>query len=151
MEDRVRSAPAPPSLPFCSFPLLTRPPSLLPPLALLLPSYSGDTKPSEALIAAGQNATLLIHEATIGDDTDEEIALMHEMRKFAKENDLEPPTASLLSELACAKGHSTFAQAIEVGRRCVALLSPSFFPLRGRERWRVTLPFLFLTSFSSPF
>ena len=88
------------------------------PSSSLLPrSYSGDTKPSEALIAAGQDATLLIHEATIGDDTAEEISLMHELRKFAKENDMPPPEAKLLVELAAAKGHSTFAQAISVGRR----------------------------------
>ncbi|KAL7415067.1 hypothetical protein BDY24DRAFT_433932 [Mrakia frigida] len=79
--------------------------------------YSGDTKPSEALIEAGQDATILIHEATIGDDTPEEISSVHEMRKFASENDLPVPEAKLLVELAAAKGHSTFAQAISVGRR----------------------------------
>lgn len=87
-------------------------------LLLSLPhSYSGDTKPSEALIEAGQDATILIHEATIGDDTPEEISSVHEMRKFASENDLPVPEAKLLVELAAAKGHSTFAQAISVGRR----------------------------------
>merc|ERR1712070_706243 len=30
--------------------------------------YSGDTRPSKALVAAGRNATLLVHEATFGDD-----------------------------------------------------------------------------------
>ena len=50
--------------------------------------YSGDTKPSPRLIEAGQGATLLIHEATLGDD--------------------EP-------ELASHKGHSTFSQAVQVG------------------------------------
>lgn len=30
--------------------------------------YSGDTRPSEALVAAGRGATLLIHEATFSDD-----------------------------------------------------------------------------------
>ena len=30
--------------------------------------YSGDTRPCDALIAAGQNATVLIHEATFDDD-----------------------------------------------------------------------------------
>jgi ribonuclease Z len=52
--------------------------------------YSGDTKPSAALVEAGQGATVLIHEATL---EDEEAA------------DAE------------AKGHSTFGQAIDAGRR----------------------------------
>lgn len=52
--------------------------------------YSGDTKPSDNLIRAGQGATLLIHEATLGDDQ---------------------------KEMAEAKGHSTIGQAIEVGKR----------------------------------
>ena len=30
--------------------------------------YSGDTKPCEALVKAGQGATLLVHEATLDDD-----------------------------------------------------------------------------------
>jgi ribonuclease Z len=80
-------------------------------------SYSGDTMPSERLIEAGKNATLLIHEATIGDDTPEEIAEALKLRRFAKDNDLPPPEIKLLSELAAAKGHSTFAQAIDVGRQ----------------------------------
>ncbi len=46
--------------------------------------------PSNPLIAAGQNATLLIHEATLEDDKAEDAAL---------------------------KGHSTFSQAIEVGKK----------------------------------
>ncbi|WOO84919.1 Ribonuclease Z 1 [Vanrija pseudolonga] len=52
--------------------------------------YSGDTKPSGDLVAAGQGATILIHEATHEDDT---------------------------PEMAQAKGHSTFGQAIEVGKQ----------------------------------
>lgn len=52
--------------------------------------YSGDTKPSERLVRAGRGATVLIHEATIEDD--------------------KPETADI-------KGHSTFGQAIDVGRR----------------------------------
>nr|XP_018259272.1 uncharacterized protein I303_08200 [Kwoniella dejecticola CBS 10117]OBR81430.1 hypothetical protein I303_08200 [Kwoniella dejecticola CBS 10117] len=52
--------------------------------------YSGDTKPSEELVKAGQDATLLIHEATLEDDK---------------------------PEVAAIKGHSTFSQAIDVGRR----------------------------------
>jgi ribonuclease Z len=52
--------------------------------------YSGDTMPCESLIRAGAGATLLIHEATLEDDK---------------------------PETALEKGHSTFSQAIEVGRR----------------------------------
>lgn len=52
--------------------------------------YSGDTKPSGDLVAAGDGATILIHEATHEDDT---------------------------PEMAQAKGHSTFGQAIEVGKQ----------------------------------
>ncbi|WVR08979.1 hypothetical protein IAU60_006038 [Kwoniella sp. DSM 27419] len=52
--------------------------------------YSGDTKPSEALVEAGMNATLLIHEATLEDDK---------------------------PEVAAQKGHSTFTQAIDIGKQ----------------------------------
>jgi ribonuclease Z len=52
--------------------------------------FSGDTTPSDRLIWAGTNATLLIHEATMGDD---EI------------------------EMAKSKRHSTFGQAVDVGRK----------------------------------
>lgn len=52
--------------------------------------YSGDTQPSHKLIKAAQGATLLIHEATLEDDK---------------------------AETAAEKGHSTFSQAIDVGRR----------------------------------
>ncbi|KAJ2930031.1 hypothetical protein H1R20_g7064, partial [Candolleomyces eurysporus] len=52
--------------------------------------FSGDTQPSENLVQAGQGATLLIHEATMGDDQ---------------------------VDLAKAKKHSTFGQAIDIGRR----------------------------------
>ena len=55
--------------------------------------YSGDTMPSDKLIEAGQGATVLIHEATIEDDK---------------------------PELARAKGHSTFGQAIDVAARMKA-------------------------------
>jgi ribonuclease Z len=54
--------------------------------------FSGDTMPCEALVVAGRGATLLIHEATIEDD---------------------------MPEVARAKGHSTFGQAITVARRSV--------------------------------
>lgn len=53
-------------------------------------SFSGDTMPCDALVEAGQGASLLIHEATIQDD---------------------------MPEVAHAKGHSTFGQAIDVARR----------------------------------
>ncbi|KIR35362.1 ribonuclease Z [Cryptococcus deuterogattii MMRL2647] len=51
--------------------------------------YSGDTKPSQKLVEAGKGATLLIHEATLEDDK---------------------------PEVAAVKGHSTFSQAINVGK-----------------------------------
>ncbi|EPQ30968.1 uncharacterized protein PFL1_01157 [Pseudozyma flocculosa PF-1] len=53
-------------------------------------TYSGDTRPSDELIAAGRGSTVLIHEATLED--------------------------SQLT-MAIAKGHSTFGEAIDVGRR----------------------------------
>ncbi|GAA5820403.1 hypothetical protein JCM3770_002431 [Rhodotorula araucariae] len=52
--------------------------------------FSGDTMPCEALVSAGQGASLLVHEATIEDD---------------------------MPEVAQAKGHSTFGQAIDVATR----------------------------------
>ncbi|GAA5867433.1 hypothetical protein JCM1840_002137 [Sporobolomyces johnsonii] len=52
--------------------------------------FSGDTMPCEALVVAGQDASLLVHEATIEDD---------------------------MPEVARAKGHSTFAQAIQIATR----------------------------------
>jgi len=52
--------------------------------------FSGDTVPSDRLIWAGKDATLLIHEASMADD---EI------------------------EMATIKRHSTFGQAVDVGRR----------------------------------
>ncbi|KDQ10344.1 hypothetical protein BOTBODRAFT_115899 [Botryobasidium botryosum FD-172 SS1] len=50
--------------------------------------YSGDTLPCEALVLAGQNATLLIHEATMADEQ---------------------------ADIALVKAHSTLGQAIKVG------------------------------------
>lgn len=50
--------------------------------------YSGDTRPSEALVQAGLNATLLIHEATFDDD---------------------------LAADAVSKFHSTIGEALSVG------------------------------------
>ncbi|KAI9458853.1 hypothetical protein BJY52DRAFT_1267524 [Lactarius psammicola] len=52
--------------------------------------FSGDTMPSDALAQAGDSATLLIHEATMGDDQE---------------------------EMARAKAHSTISQAIDVAKR----------------------------------
>jgi ribonuclease Z len=52
--------------------------------------FSGDTIPSDRLVRAGTNATLLIHEATMGDDE---------------------------VEMAKSKRHSTFGQAVDVGRK----------------------------------
>ncbi|OCF42970.1 hypothetical protein I317_03191 [Kwoniella heveanensis CBS 569] len=51
--------------------------------------YSGDTKPANILVEAGRDATLLIHEATLEDDK---------------------------PEVAAQKGHSTFSQAIDIGK-----------------------------------
>ena len=55
--------------------------------------FSGDTIPSQKLVQAGAGATLLIHEATMADDQ---------------------------VEMARAKMHSTFGQAIDTGKRCVS-------------------------------
>ncbi|KAK7031531.1 hypothetical protein R3P38DRAFT_2924192 [Favolaschia claudopus] len=52
--------------------------------------FSADTLPTQSLVRGGQGATLLIHEATMGDD--EEV-------------------------MARAKSHSTVGQAIEMGRK----------------------------------
>ncbi|KAG5640501.1 hypothetical protein DXG03_008289 [Asterophora parasitica] len=52
--------------------------------------FSGDTQPTNALVWAGKNATLLIHEATMADDQ---------------------------VEMATQKAHSTFGQAISIGKR----------------------------------
>lgn len=53
-------------------------------------AYSGDTKPCGAFVQAGEGATVLIHEATLEDEK---------------------------PDVAEAKGHSTFGQAIDVGRK----------------------------------
>lgn len=52
--------------------------------------FSGDTQPTNTLVNAGRNATLLIHEATMADDQ---------------------------VDMAKKKAHSTFGQAIDIGRR----------------------------------
>jgi ribonuclease Z len=54
--------------------------------------------PCEALVEHGQDASLLVHEATIEDE---------------------------LPEVALAKGHSTFAQAIDIATRWVLTCSIS--------------------------
>ncbi|GAA5875077.1 hypothetical protein JCM3774_003421 [Rhodotorula dairenensis] len=56
-------------------------------------AFSGDTMPCDALVKAGQGASLLVHEATIEDD---------------------------MPDVARAKGHSTFGQAIDVATRMEA-------------------------------
>ncbi|RDB18569.1 Ribonuclease Z, mitochondrial [Hypsizygus marmoreus] len=55
--------------------------------------FSGDTQPTSTLVWAGQKATLLIHEATMADDQ---------------------------AEMATQKAHSTFGQAIAIGKRMTA-------------------------------
>jgi ribonuclease Z len=60
--------------------------------------YSGDTRPSTELIAAGAGATLLVHEATFGDGAD---ARAH----------------------AQVKMHSTLGEALHVAKQCVACVS----------------------------
>lgn len=62
--------------------------------------YSGDTVPTQKLVQAGENATLLIHESTMADDQ---------------------------ADLAAAKMHSTVGQAIDVGKRYEFVF---FFSLR---------------------
>ncbi|WVQ81072.1 hypothetical protein IAT38_003194 [Cryptococcus sp. DSM 104549] len=52
--------------------------------------YSGDTKPSGNLVRAGKGATLLIHEATMEDG---------------------------MEAAAASKGHSTFSQALDIGKQ----------------------------------
>ncbi|TFK47540.1 hypothetical protein OE88DRAFT_1665716 [Heliocybe sulcata] len=52
--------------------------------------YSGDTMPCDALVEAGKDATLLIHEATLADSE---------------------------QEMARAKAHSTVGEAVDVGKR----------------------------------
>ncbi|KNZ78842.1 Zinc phosphodiesterase ELAC protein 2 [Termitomyces sp. J132] len=52
--------------------------------------FSADTEPSSSLTYAGKEATLLVHEATMADDQE---------------------------HLAAQKAHSTFGQALDIGRR----------------------------------
>lgn len=62
---------------------------------LYLNRYSGDTRPCDKLVKEGQDATLLIHEATLED-------------------------ASL--DKAIAKRHSTTGEAIDVGKRYLVVI-----------------------------
>jgi ribonuclease Z len=55
-------------------------------------SFSADTLPTQSLVRNGQGATLLIHEATMGDGEE---------------------------AMARVKSHSTVGQAIEIGRKYV--------------------------------
>ncbi|KAJ6605846.1 hypothetical protein B0H10DRAFT_2076138 [Mycena sp. CBHHK59/15] len=61
--------------------------------------FSGDTLPTQTLVRGGWGATLLIHEATMGDDEE---------------------------AMAQAKAHSTVGQAIESGRKCKNILLTHF-------------------------
>ena len=56
--------------------------------------FSADTTPCDYLVDAGQKATLLIHEASMADDQE---------------------------AMAGTKYHSTFSQAVDVGRRYLRL------------------------------
>jgi ribonuclease Z len=58
--------------------------------------YSGDTRPSTQLAGAGVGATLLMHEASFGDDE-------YEQAEYKK--------------------HSTVSEAIDIARQCAFLLS----------------------------
>ena len=88
--------------------------------------YSGDTRPCERLVKLATDATILIHEATFGDDHAAE---------------------------AVEKRHSTVSEAIEVSWRAGAhriILThysqryPSFPPLAEHQRHLVTLAFDFM-------
>lgn len=59
---------------------------------LIVRRFSGDTEPTDRLVRAAKGVTLLIHEATMSDDE---------------------------VEIARAKKHSTFAEAIDIGTRYV--------------------------------
>lgn len=59
-------------------------------------SYSGDTLPTNNLVLAGQDATLLIHEATLADDQE---------------------------EMAYNKAHTTIGQAVDIAKRFAVFLS----------------------------
>ncbi|THH10213.1 hypothetical protein EW146_g8446 [Bondarzewia mesenterica] len=61
--------------------------------------YSGDTMPCHNLVQAGDGATLLIHEATMGDDQ---------------------------QDMAHQKAHSTVSQAISIGRQYVPFFTFTF-------------------------
>lgn len=73
--------------------------------------------PCDSLVEAGRDATLLIHEATLADDTVESVASIEKARLEAAAAGLPRPLAKTCFELARDKGHSTFSQAVDVGRR----------------------------------
>ena len=83
--------------------------------------FSGDTKPTDNLVKAGQNATVLLHEATMADDQE---------------------------EMAAQKAHSTVGQAIKIGRESVPLfLMPKrlvnlFFSLQDEREEHYANPLL---------
>ena len=88
--------------------------------------YSGDTRPCERLVKLGTAATILLHEATFGDEKKVE---------------------------AIEKRHSTVGEAIDISRRCGAhrtILThysqryPSFPPLTEVQLRSVTLSFDFM-------
>lgn len=88
--------------------------------------YSGDTRPCERLVRLASAATVLIHEATFGDDHAAE---------------------------AVEKRHSTVSEAVEVSRRSGAHRTvlthysqryPSFPPIAEHQRRQVTLAFDFM-------
>jgi ribonuclease Z len=54
--------------------------------------FSGDTMPTDNLVRIGMDSTVLIHEATLGDDE---------------------------ADIAHKKGHSTIGQAISIGEKSV--------------------------------
>jgi len=56
----------------------------------LTPRFSGDTMPTDNLVRIGMNSTVLIHEASMGDDE---------------------------VEIARRKAHSTVSQAIAIGQK----------------------------------
>ncbi|KAH8926607.1 hypothetical protein BT69DRAFT_1347937 [Atractiella rhizophila] len=71
--------------------------------------FSGDTRPCPALIEAGKEADLLIHEATIEDDVPIDASMMN-----VDEQDHDASRKPTYLELAASKGHSTFGEATEV-------------------------------------
>ncbi|CED84274.1 Predicted metal-dependent hydrolase (beta-lactamase superfamily) [Phaffia rhodozyma] len=104
-------------------------------------AYSGDTKPCRDFAIAGHDATLLIHEATICDDEPGEVERIMKARKFAEENGLPSPNEKIWAEVAKSKGHSTFAQAINIGRQMRAQnILLTHFSQRYPKDIKLTMP-----------